>query len=149
MSHWAKAIGLLGLVTVAVAVAAIVLHSYGASRAGEGGSTVPRRSLVVTWARTGETYRIRRECGALGTPEKPVLVDITEGVLPLTCVAARGVMSRYLSRRDNGSVVYDGLMFDCYNSRPDGVGWDYNCIHSDDGPKGDYVGVGAGRRPQA
>jgi hypothetical protein len=134
-------------VAVAVAVAAFVLRSNPERGDGEADLTSPRGSFVVTWTRTRETYRIRRPCGAVRVRGKSVTVDITEGQFRLTCVAARAVMRRYLARRDNGTVHYDGRTFECWNSRPDSVGWDYNCIYSDEGLTLEYVGVGAGRRP--
>lgn len=46
-----------------------------------------------------------------------------------------------------GSFHYGARTFECYKSRPDGEGWDYNCDYSRYGSADAYVDVGAGRRP--
>jgi hypothetical protein len=114
-------------------------------------SIPPRGSFLLTWVRGGESFRIRRSCGATRAFGRPVVVDIVEGRFPLTCGTARTVMSRYLARRfvRYGTLRYARLTFECYKARPDGVGWDYHCMYLKDSAAGTatYVDVGAGRRP--
>jgi hypothetical protein len=99
-----------------------------------------------------------RPCGTIPNGGKALAVDIDEvgGGMKLSCSVARRVMIRYLAiarrhRWPGGtgsarSLIYTGLRFDCYKSRPDGVGWDYHC-NTSNFSKGDrFVDVGAGRR---
>jgi hypothetical protein len=61
-----------------------------------------------------------KDCGSIAALGKRVTVDIAEGRFPLTCSAARAVMSKYLAARLRftqpghvGSVFYRKLKFDC------------------------------------
>lgn len=154
MGRTSKVLALLALAVAgagAVAGLAIYLVSARESSAPEAhvdSSVTTHRSLVLTWVRTGESFRIRRSCGFIRALGRRIAIDIAEGRFPLTCGAARFVMSRYLSRRfvRYGTLRYASLTFECYQSRPDGVGWDYHCMTG--GPAAAaYVDVGAGRRP--
>jgi hypothetical protein len=148
-----KVLTLLAIVVIG-AVAALAIYSFtgreSSTRSGDAPSSISAgRRLVLTWVRTGERSRIRRSCGSIRVRGKQVAVDIDEGRLPLTCDAARAVMSRYLGRRNvrYGTVRYGTRTFECYKSRPDGVGWDYHCSYSNYSAADAYVDVGAGRRP--
>jgi hypothetical protein len=115
-------------------------------------SSIPTgHGLVVRWVRTGRSYRIRRSCGFIQARGTHVAVDIAEGRLPLTCSAARAVMSRYLTRSfvRYGTLRFGTQKFECYKSRPDGEGWDFHCNYDnyDSSATDAYVDVGAGRRP--
>jgi hypothetical protein len=148
-----KVLALLALAVVG-AVAALAIHSFtgrdGSTRKTHVTSSIPAgQRLVLTWLRTGESSRIRRSCGSIHARRKQVAVDIDEGRLPLTCDAARAVMRHYLGYRvvRYGSVRYATRTFECYKSRPDGVGWDYHCSYSNYSAADAYVDIGAGRRP--
>jgi hypothetical protein len=143
----------LALVAVAVVGAVTALAMYAIT----GRESSPRKSagassiaagdhLIVRWVRTGRSYRIQSSCGFIRLRGKQLAVDIAEGRLPLTCRAARAVISRYLARSfvRYGKVRYGKRTFDCYKSRPDGEGWDYLCTFS---AADAYVDVGGGRRP--
>jgi hypothetical protein len=148
-----RIVALLALAVAGSAVAGFALYSFSGREitprdSGVGSSTPPSGSLVLTWIRSGESYRIRKSCGLIRVRGRPVAIDIAEGGKPLTCGVARAVMSRYFARRfvRYGTVRYARLVFECYEARPDGVGWDYHCMTS--GPAAAaYVDVGAGRRP--
>jgi hypothetical protein len=137
---------------LAVTVLGLTIYAYDGREGGEreSVSTSPKGSLVLTWVRGG-SVRIRRSCGFIRAHGRPVAVDIAEGRFPLTCGSARMVMSRYLARRfvRYGSLRHARLTFECYEARPDGVGWDYHCMYVNDDAAGAaaYVDVGAGRRP--
>jgi hypothetical protein len=126
------------------------IYSFAAreSRAHTTNTTAAGQGLVVRWVRTGRSYRIQRSCGFIEGRGNRVAVDIAEGHLPLTCAAARAVMSRYLARSfvRYGTVRYGTRRFECYKSRPDGEGWDFNCAYSRSASDA-YVDVGGGRRP--
>jgi hypothetical protein len=148
-----KGLALIAL-GVAVVIAAFALYTSGgrdgsARDADVDFSKRPRGSLVLTWVRTGESFPIRRRCGLIRFLGRPVDVDIVEGRFPLTCGAARAVMSRYLARRfvRYGTVRHARLTFECYESRPDGVGWEFHCMTNSAADEAAYVDVGAGRRP--
>jgi hypothetical protein len=156
-----KKLALIALAAVGV-VAAWSIHSSTGRESGAGKTTaIPSAAgghrLVLLWVRTGEKTRIRKTCGLIHLRGKPLAVDIDEGRLPLTCFAARAVMTRYLAiarvhRWSSGAgsyrhPIYRSLPFSCYKSRPDGVGWDYHCNYSKYSSADAYVDVGAGRRP--
>lgn len=138
---------------VAGAIAGFAVYSggrEGGQRETESDSISPPGSIVLTWVRSGEIYRIQKGCGFIRARGRKVAVDVAEGRFPLTCSAARTVMSRYLARPFvlHGTVRQGRLTFECRTSRPDGVGWDYHCSYSRYTAAGvDYVDVGAGRRP--
>jgi hypothetical protein len=148
-----KGLAALGIVVVG-AVAALAIYSFtgqesSTRKTGTASSIPAGHRLVVRWVRTGRSYRIRRSCGFIQARGKRVAVDIAEGRLPLTCGAARAVMSRYLARSfvGYGTLRYGTRRFDCYKSRPDGEGWDYNCLYAKYSAADAYVDIGAGRRP--
>jgi hypothetical protein len=146
----------LALLAIAVvgAVAALAIYSFteqesSTRKIGTASSIPAGHRPVVRWVRTGRSYRIRRSCGFIQARGKRIAVDIAEGRLPMTCSAARAVMSRYLagSLASYGTLRYGIRRFDCYKSRPDGEGWDYNCLYSKYRAADAYVDIGAGRRP--
>ncbi|HWI71881.1 MAG TPA: hypothetical protein VNT55_08000 [Baekduia sp.] len=85
-----------------------------------------------------------RACGTIQIGKRSPRVDIAEGNGKLvTCAQARGVGRTFLrSHRSRKSFQQSGRKWSCYKSRPDGVGWDYNCLTL----TGGYVDIGVGRR---
>jgi hypothetical protein len=98
-----------------------------------------------------------RACGSLVAGARVVAVDIDEvgGGFSLTCPVAQQVMRRYLAIARQHAwpggawsfrrIKLQSLGFDCYKSRPDGVGWDYHCNATSPSGRG-FADVGAGRR---
>jgi len=86
-----------------------------------------------------------KDCGSIQALGKRLAVDIARGRFPLSCESARRVIRRYLGRggRRYDILAYEGMVFHCYRSRPDGLGWDYHCTHA---TRVRYVDIGAGRR---
>ena len=111
----------------------------------------------AAWPAGASYPRPVRACGSIVDAGRAVRVDIAEtgGGMKVSCTVARGVMRRYLAiaRRhlwpggagSSRRLAYEGVRFDCYKSRPDGVGWDYHCDATQDSAAR-YVDVGAGRR---
>lgn len=94
----------------------------------------------------GPKPAIHKACGSIRVDGERLRVDISEviGTNERSCRKARIVMRRFVKRNVNaGDVRYDGRSYGCYESRPDGEGWDYHCMWSSDGR---YVGFSAGRR---
>ena len=99
-----------------------------------------------------------RSCGSIQHGTKRLAVDIAEagGGATVSCVIARGAMSRYLEKAgarrwpvDSGrnlNFVYARVLFSCYTSRPDRVGWDFHCSPEYRNRPARFVDVAAGRR---
>ena len=148
-----KSLALLALAAAGVVGGWAIYSSTGGQSGARKTNATPSaptaQRVVLTWLRTGERTRIRGTCGSIHARGKFLAVDIADGRLPVTCVAARAVMTRFLGRpvAGYGTVRYGRRTFACYKSRPDGVGWDYNCNFSKYTAADAYVDVGAGRRP--
>lgn len=141
--------------TMALAVSLLAMTACGGqprpdARAGDAGDrSGPRQpDAVAHTRRAGATSSKRvphflQACGEIMVSGRAVRVDIVEGNRRLvTCPHARKVMQRFLrTRRHHFKFRAYGGAWECYRSRQDGVGWDYNC-----NTYPHYVDVGAGRR---
>jgi hypothetical protein len=101
---------------------------------------------------TGEPPPIVKTCGQISTLGRTLDVDIAEGRMPIKCRRARHVMKVYLARSKGAKgtrrVKVGSKVWDCYGSRPDGVGWDFHCSWQRVRKPyiENYVDIGAGRR---
>ena len=101
--------------------------------------------LSLDW----EPERPVKACGSISLGGRRLRVDIAGGEPRVTCATARAVMRRFVATAKDDlrarDVRYNGRVWGCYRSRPDGVGWDFHCVGQHAGT-GRYVDVGAGRR---
>ena len=96
-----------------------------------------------------------KACGTITALDTTLTVDIAEGHLRTTCRQARHVMTTFLTRTGGVDGSWDikigAKTWGCYKSRPDGLGWDYNCNRlkkrfGDLPVRKTFVDIGAGRR---
>lgn len=108
--------------------------------------------MILTGSATVSALpKIVKACGSVEARGNLIEVDMTEVRLPprdITCRDGRKVLQKFVSKRvELGSVRVEGRKYSCYESRPGGVGWDYNCSFFKSS-KRNYrlVAFGGGRR---